>query len=92
MTKKHWKEILERLKAFRSTNKFRTDIVYYRSMYDNNGKYKRIDKVNLDELHIRLEGREYITHTDVMYITPTEMRSRFFVTMCVFNIDKVKFK
>lgn len=94
MTKKNWKEFLERLKAFRTTNKFRTEIVYYPypiSIYDDGSKCKRIDKVDTNELYIRFNGREYITHADVINITPKEISSKFFVTMNVFNIDKVKF-
>jgi len=96
MTKSDWRRILRELKAMRSTDKFKTKIVYYERpiplyMDDAEGMLE-IDKIDVDELYIRFQHRVYLKHADVIDITPSEMRSRFFVTMNVFNIDKVNFK
>ena len=90
MTKTHWKEILQELKNIRSTNKFKTTVIMYCEGYGKEAK--EIRKVNTEELYIRFRGREYIEHTDVLWITPQEMRSRFSITLNPLRIKSIDFK
>jgi len=95
MTKKQWNEILQELKTMRSTNKFRADIVYYSDstpLHRELNVGQRIDTINIDEEYIKFAGNVYMRHDDVLNTSPNETRDRFFVTMDVFNIDKVEFK
>ena len=93
MTKSHWKKILQDLKTIRSTNKFRTEIIYYSNpipYYRDEGK--KIEKVNVDEMYIRFQNREYLTHADVTDMTPSQIRAKFFTTLNIFDINKIGFK
>jgi len=82
MTKKQWNNILERLKGFRDSNKFRTPICY-----DD----RVIDKVDTTENYIRFQGREYIRHSDVININPKRFIARFTIIINPFDVTETKF-
>lgn len=90
MTKTHWKEILEELKTIRSTNKFRTTYISYRERYDK--PIKEVRKVNIEEMYIRFEGRDYLTHDCVLWNTPADVRSRFRITINPLYVDSINYK
>jgi hypothetical protein len=53
---------------------------------------KEIDRISVEELFIRFEGREYITHDHVLNVKPWDMRSRFRISINPLDVDTIKFK
>jgi len=90
MTRTQWKEILNELKTIRSTNKFGTGKVFYCEGY--NEPVQEIRKINSDEMYIRFKEREYITHNDVLWTTPLDMRARFSITINPLYVETINYK
>ena len=87
MTKTQWKEILEELKTIRSTNKFRTTDVFYCEGYKC--PTKEVRKVNVDEMYIRFEGRDYLAHDCVLNVTPNTVRARFSIKINPLYVESI---
>ena len=87
MTKTQWQKILTDLRTMRTTNKFGK---FNRIFYDYSTP-KKIEMINTEYSYLLLENREVIKHKDVSDITPSEFRSRFYVTLPVFTINTIQF-
>jgi len=74
MTKEQWRTILTELRDIRQRD---TTPIYF--------KDKLVDKVSVDEMYIRFQGREYMTHDHVLNDSPKTIKRYFTWTRQVFK-------
>jgi len=92
MTKKQWREILEKLKEYRSARKFRSGIFYIHSTGVAKSEYLHIESINTNkEGFIKFQFGERLSFEDINKIPKERLQRRFQLMMSPFDILKTKF-